>query len=843
MADKTALIKEAQKYLAKGQIDKAIGEWEKLVSEYPDGNNFNFIGDLYLKKGDKRSATESYQKAANFFRQEGFSLKALALFKKVLNVSPADAAALYALGELSEEKELITDAIRYYLATADSLAKDGKKDELLDVYEKILSLSPANIPLRVKVAEILLKEGLKSGAAKEFLTIAGIYDDKGDIQKAKEYCQKVIEMQPLNKDAFIRLGSLHEKAGEMTEAADLMKEAAVVFHDSVYVLLRAAEISLAAGSLEYAKSYLYKIIDLEPKNATARRLLGEIYAKEGFKDKAWEEYLVVLDAMMNDGKYDDAVKLLENIREISPLEIHKRLISLYKQLGKDPLVVEELISMGDFYYEREMHDEALACYGEALEKAPDNDYLQERLAELKKDQIEEVPEFAGTAGPSEIFEPSGKETSEHISIKGEKTLDEIFTEADIFVRYGLLSEARELLEGLRLKAPESIDLHLRLKNVYADVDDKESAVTECLILSELYKRRGDAGESEKVLREGYGIYPDDPRLAERGFADLLEPTSLTAKSYEKFGGTSAGEGPSIEDYEEELSEADFYARQGLVQEAFKILLKLKGLFPESRDVADRLEALGGEAGLSEATGPSVSMEKHDGSFELPEEEIEISESAFTNEISQAAQTLEDSLEPTPEETLQEIPGQTEYEDFSIGEQDIVEAQEMPEAKLDDDVLDIFQEFKKGLESELEDEDSETHYNLGIAYKEMGLVDDAIKEFQTSGKDKKRFLQSSSMLGVCYMEKGLYSLAIDVLNKTLESIQEKDDSYWSIKYDLAEAHEKEDNLKKALDLYTEVYGWNAKFRNVSEKVSLLKTQTAKSAEKEKPKGRKDRVSYL
>ena len=94
-----------------------------------------------------------------------------------------------------------------------------------------------------------------------------------------------------------------------------------------------------------------------------------------------------------------------------------------------------------------------------------------------------------------------------------------------------------------------------------------------------------------------------------------------------------------------------------------------------------------------------------------------------------------------------------------------------------------------------------------------------------------------------MEKGLYSLAIDVLSKTLESIKEPNESYWSIKYDLAEAYEKNDNLKDALVFYTEVYGWNAKFRNVSEKVGLLKTQSGKSAEKEKPKGKKDRVSYL
>ena len=61
--------------------------------------------------------------------------------------------------------------------------------------------------------------------------------------------------------------------------------------------------------------------------------------------------------------------------------------------------------------------------------------------------------------------------------------------------------------------------------------------------------------------------------------------------------------------------------------------------------------------------------------------------------------------------------------------------------------------------------------------------------------------------------------------------------------LQRPYEKNDDLKKALDLYTEVYGWNAKFRNVSEKVSLLNTQAAKSTGKKKPKERKDRVSYL
>ncbi|MBS1114637.1 MAG: Tetratricopeptide repeat protein [Nitrospirae bacterium] len=859
MADKTTLIKEAQKYLAKGQLDKAVGEWEKIVKEYPDGNNFNFIGDLYLKKNDKTNAIESFHKAANFFREEGFSLKALALFKKVLNINPADASALYALGELSEEKALVTDAIKYYLATADSLAKEGKKNELFDIYGKILSLSPSNIPLRIKVAEILFKEGLKTDAAKEYFYVAGIYEEKGDLQKAEEFYRKSINMHPLNKDAVIGLSRLYEKTDEADKAIELMKEATVLFHENSAVLLRAAELSLTGNFIENAKSYLLRINEFEPRNAKAHRLLGEIYVKEGSKEKAWEEYLIVLDDMILEQKFDDAIQLLNSFREIDPLEMHKRLVSLYKQIGEEPHVIEELTLLGDVYYDRGKTDEALACYREALELAPDNDYLQERTAELHGEEQGKVPEFTDITEPRELFEdevpvvselyeltedeaPAGSEPADfiettgrnvsgHISITAKKPVDEIFTEADIFFRYGLLNEARELLEGLRLRVPENIDLHLRLKNIYADLDDKESAVTECLILSELYKHNGDTENSEKVFGEACELYPSDPRLAEKRSADLLTTSSSPSKYFEEGSGPAAGEGTTIEDYEEELSEADFYARQGLVQEALKILLKMQGLFPENRDVAERLEALGEGSGISFPTGMPAIKEQTEASFEFSKGGEASPDGIFTGETPERREMPEEAFE------------QMEYEDFSISEDEVMEAQQMPEPTLDNDVLEIFQEFKKGLEGQLEDEDSETHYNLGIAYKEMGLVDDAINEFQTAQKDIKRFLQSSSMLGVCYMEKGLFSLAIDVLNKTLESIKEQNESYWSVKYDLAEAYEKNNNLRESLDLYTEVYGWNAKFRNVSEKLGLLKTQTAKTSGKEKTKERKNRVSYL
>src|SRR4030043_2324779 len=346
MSDKSSVIKEAQKYIARGQIDKAIAEWEKLIKDYPDGNTYNTIGDLYLRKNDKINAVDSFHKSAQFFRHEGFSLKALALYKKILNINPTESEALFSLGELNEEKGLITDAIKYYLATADSLSKGGKKEKLLDIYAKILTLSPANIHLRNKVAEIYSKEGLMSEATKQYFQIAMLHAEKGEIEKSIGYYQKVLGAQPLNREAILGINYLYEKTGNLEKAIEQMKEAVTLFPQDTDIHLRCAEIHIMSGMFDEAREYLGKVTEIEPANIKARRLLGDIYINEGDREKAWTEYLPVLDEMILDEKYDDAIKLLDSFKDIDPLETGKRLVSLYRQLGEQGQGANELISFG-----------------------------------------------------------------------------------------------------------------------------------------------------------------------------------------------------------------------------------------------------------------------------------------------------------------------------------------------------------------------------------------------------------------------------------------------------------------------------------------------------------------
>jgi len=82
------------------------------------------------------------------------------------------------------------------------------------------------------------------------------------------------------------------------------------------------------------------------------------------------------------------------------------------------------------------------------------------------------------------------------------------------------------------------------------------------------------------------------------------------------------------------------------------------------------------------------------------------------------------------------------------------------------VEEVFSEFKKGLAKVVKPEDVDTHYDLGIAYKEMGLLDDAITEFKLVMKDPAREVQCHLMIGLCLLEKNMQTEAIGHFKKGL-----------------------------------------------------------------------------
>jgi len=147
-----------------------------------------------------------------------------------------------------------------------------------------------------------------------------------------------------------------------------------------------------------------------------------------------------------------------------------------------------------------------------------------------------------------------------------------------------------------------------------------------------------------------------------------------------------------------------------------------------------------------------------------------------------------------------------------------------------DLSQMFGELKQELEENAAagDEDPETHYNLGVAFREMGLLDEAIAELQKvcnaveRGYPFSQLVQAYTWLAQCFLDKGVPDAAIRWYEKALAIPDLDAEARTAIHYELGAACESADDKPAALGHFTQVYGANIDYRDVSERIQALKS---------------------
>ncbi len=147
-----------------------------------------------------------------------------------------------------------------------------------------------------------------------------------------------------------------------------------------------------------------------------------------------------------------------------------------------------------------------------------------------------------------------------------------------------------------------------------------------------------------------------------------------------------------------------------------------------------------------------------------------------------------------------------------------------------DLADMFGELKRDLEADVAstDEDPETHYNLGIAFREMGLLDEAIGELQKAcqsfdrGHPFQQIMQTYTWLAQCFLEKGVPEAAVRWYDKALNVPNIDGETRTALNYELASAYETAGDKTSALKHFMDVYGSNIDYRDVSERIKALKS---------------------
>ncbi|MCA9666980.1 MAG: tetratricopeptide repeat protein, partial [Myxococcales bacterium] len=228
--------------------------------------------------------------------------------------------------------------------------------------------------------------------------------------------------------------------------------------------------------------------------------------------------------------------------------------------------------------------------------------------------------------------------------------------------------------------------------------------------------------------------------------------------------------------EDDLEEADFFIQQHLFAEARSILDDLESRYPGHPLVAAKV------ADLQESERRADSF--NDGT--IPGD----------SQVDLAAELADSLDEPVPP-----LPGTNEGADYSVE--------------------DVFNEFKRGVDNQVSDEDSDTHYDLGIAYREMGLLDDAIAEFKVAMRSREKEVLCHMMIGLCYAEKSMMSEAISQFKTGLyvEGITERETI--ALYFELGQAYEHLDDLREALYYYEKVGKKDPKFRDVATRIERIR----------------------
>lgn len=696
--NRNKILDAARKYQARGQYDKAIAQYQKLVdADRRDVRSLLKIGDLYVRKGDRGSAIETYERVADHYAGQGFFLKAIAVYKQILKLDPSRLDAQVKLGEMYEQLQLISDAMSVFEDVANGFMRAGDTDMALEMLGKMVELDPEHIPVRIKYAEALSRAGRTQAAADEFEQGALLLRDQGRL------------------DDYIKVAErlLYHRGNDVQVAKEL------------------AETYIARRDPKRALAKLQICFKADPQDVSTLSLLAEAFLMLSQTDKA---------------------------------------VSVYREIAR-------------IHREAQRPQERMSALRRILELHPNDQEAQKALQQTAAASGQHFVPPVSSPQP----EPTG---SVSVSVSGLGATSGVSTSSQ-------LGSPSALSSPSAARSASGMSGASGIMYLEEDVEEEESS---------------------------YGVLPSEPPAVPRPSAPAAAPMppggqviplrALEPMTFAQFqalplvstsvASSSAALAPSL--MERTLELADAYLVDGLFDQARAVLSELEVNLPDHPLVVDKAREIDELAKVSSgvsavakpvlssvpAAEPSSAVDEDDG----PEYELEYEELAPGDEGFDFAEKLASELA----EAAEIAPGD--------------EGAEMI------DVETVFEQFKRGVAEQVDESDSETHFDLGIAYKEMGLLSDARREFQVAMSDPRRRCLCWTMIGMIYMEEGQPRDAIEAFQSGLESPEKTQSEAIGLHYELGLACEAAGLSDQARLHYQFVFQREAGFREVGQRLQRL-----------------------
>jgi pilus assembly protein FimV len=866
-------------YIKRGKAREA-GDVLKRMAEIDPGDLKvrSKLADLYTREGNAGKAVDEHIAIAEELHKKGHLAEALQVLEKGLKLDPSSARLRSELARIhlvqrnyDKAAQYLQDALKGSPNDPQILARLGeahlgskKIAEAESIFKRLLALNPDDDDTRAQMARVCLQQGQLDQAFEQLMPVVDRLLERRDPAKAATLLQQIVQKNPSHAKSLQKLVDVYRAAQNETALVTTYSQLAEAYinqkdfgqaatalealvqrepqnqqHRTKLDFVRSKLGGGGAGAPAPATEALPELIeeefDLSPAEPASGFELGvaepapapvvrpparptrpavrpaiETSGPLSDEDKEFiEEHLGEGRVFRKYGLIDKAADQFEAVIARFPdnVDARKELLDVYKEKGLAAKVGEQSAALAEIFRLKGDSNAAEAYEAEAQRLAP-----------------EAVPAKAPVPAPAAAPRPAARPAAPPAPAakapadEGELTLEEQAVPLVGSDEEEISLEVEEQPEAAAIAPVEetSIDLGVEVggeEEMPARFFEDEPAAGAAPASEEIAIE--SAGE-DLVLEEEPAPPPPPPPLKAAAPRPAPAPPAAAPAKAPPPGAAPAG--PAVPaDLQRMLEEVEQYVSLGFIDDAKEALREVSArhaghpaiqaqLAQLGLDLAEEPEAAPAEPSLDESLGglgveePPPAAEASDLVSEPP------AEAAPDLSAGDSGLDLSDELGE-----LFGAQAAVDEEPAAAGATDLGDA----------GLADIFKEFKKGVDKQLGKEDYDTRYNLGIAYKEMGLLDEAIAEFQLAAKDEARLLECSSMLGICFMEKGMPKLAVKWFEKGLQAPGRSDEEYAGLRYDLAMAYEADGETKKALSLFTDLYGQDANFRDVAAKVRELR----------------------
>jgi tetratricopeptide (TPR) repeat protein len=694
-----------------------------------------------------------------------------------------------------------------------------------------------------RVGDLELKAGESPAALRAYEQAAELYADQGFFNNAIALCGKILRVNPSRTATYLRLAQLHARknfvgeakknlleyldrmngVGQLEEAFSAVKLFADQFSGNPDIRLMLVELLRASSRTEEAKEQLEKLAtELEARGDStgARRTRERLHAiDEAGTEPSWtgrnSSDLVFLDTSLD----------ASSTRRKDPAPPHDLVVNASEELVSPPgampeaphgassldaeaagdagdplgLQIEGSTLATDLPWEPEgsvegldiitqdplARDEGIASTGELPMLDLDDNALR----------LEDVPE--GDGGALLVEEGPGE-----ASLEGDAPGA---IEATEFDDVDAPAEPRAV-------EPPAVPVSRRPPDVmFLQLSDSMEGAAAALgmepgaALLEQARRCLDAGDRNggiAALEEALRHFETEARWDEamQVCMDLLRLDSEAIDRYQKqveLAYRAGGRPVLVSAY---LELADALVRRGSVEHAAHVYQRVLEHDPGNPQAASALDMLAPPA------EPEPAPPARSAPAAVPEAESRTPPPAPSGEyVDLGALILDDQ--------------QARDTRMRIGQKQPIEDE-------DQAFHEALSEFKRGIEANLDAEDFQSHYDLGIAFKEMGLIDEAIAQFQKALRSPEGRLKTSEQLGASFFDKGQYAISEAVLRRAVDGLPGADDEKIGLLYWLGRALEAQGRGREALPLYERALAVDIRFLDLGARVTRLGAEASR-----------------